>query len=162
MDLSKVRTLASRAQAADEQVKLPLGCLEPWRFILLQPGKRSSFGTVRGIRADWPVRLTASGEMAIKIWPPDQTNVRVGDDSLGGRLPHERPCAKDCYRQLSHSLSSNLPFQTRVVVVAVGFALSRSLRRINAQTRTWGNKILIGQEWTRVQPDSRANLAGGR
>jgi hypothetical protein len=64
-----VRTLASRALAADEQVKHQLGCLERWGFILLQPGKRAGFGSGRGIRADWPVRLAGSGEMAIKIWP---------------------------------------------------------------------------------------------
>jgi hypothetical protein len=64
-----VRTLASRALADDEQVKHQLGCLERWGFILLQGGKRAGFGSGRGIRADWPVRLTSSGEMAIKIWP---------------------------------------------------------------------------------------------
>ena len=64
-----VRTLASRALTADEQVKHQLGCLERWGFILLQPGERAGFGSGRGIRADWPVRLTASGEMAVKIWP---------------------------------------------------------------------------------------------
>jgi hypothetical protein len=64
-----VRMLASRALAAEEQIKNELGCLERWGFILLQPGKRPGFGSGRGIRADWPVRLTASGEMAIRIWP---------------------------------------------------------------------------------------------
>jgi hypothetical protein len=64
-----VRTLASRALAAEEQVKPLLGSLERWGLILLQPGKRAGFGSGRGIRADWPVRLAASGEIAIKIWP---------------------------------------------------------------------------------------------
>jgi hypothetical protein len=64
-----VRTLASRALAADDQVRHQLGCLERWGFILLRPGKRAGFGSGRGIRADWPVRLTDTGEMAIKIWP---------------------------------------------------------------------------------------------
>jgi len=64
-----VGTLASRALAAEEQVKAPLGCLERWGFILLQTGKRAGFGSGRGIRADWPVRLTAIGETAIRIWP---------------------------------------------------------------------------------------------
>jgi hypothetical protein len=48
-----VRTLASRALAADEQVNPPLGCLERWGFIMLQPGKRPGFGSGGGIRADW-------------------------------------------------------------------------------------------------------------
>jgi hypothetical protein len=64
-----VRTLASRALAPEEQVKHSLGCLERWGFILLQPGRRAGFGSARGIRADWPVRLTSSGQMAINIWP---------------------------------------------------------------------------------------------
>jgi hypothetical protein len=65
-----VRTLASRALAPDEQGGPPLlGCLERWGFVVLQSGKRAGFGSGRGIRADWPVRLTGSGEMAIKIWP---------------------------------------------------------------------------------------------
>jgi len=63
-----VGTLASRTLAG-EQVKHPLGCLERWRLILLQPGKRDGFGSGRAIRADWPVQLTASGQMAISIWP---------------------------------------------------------------------------------------------
>jgi hypothetical protein len=64
-----VRTLASRALAAEEQIKHQLGCLERWGFILLQSGKRAGFGSGRGIRADWPVRLSTSGEKAVKIWP---------------------------------------------------------------------------------------------
>lgn len=64
-----VRTLASRALAAEEQIKHQLGCLERWGFILLQSGKRAGFGSGRGIRADWPVRLSPSGERAVKIWP---------------------------------------------------------------------------------------------
>ena len=82
-----VRTLASRALASDEQVNLPLGCLQRWGFILLQPGRRPGFGSGRGIRADWPVRVTASGEMAIKIWPeliPEidaRWSKRFGDDA---------------------------------------------------------------------------------
>jgi len=65
-----VRTLASCALADDEQGTSPLlGCLERWGLIVLQPGKRAGFGSGRGIRADWPVQLTGTGEMAIKVWP---------------------------------------------------------------------------------------------
>jgi hypothetical protein len=64
-----VRTLGSRALADGEGYKAPLGCLERWGFILLQPGKREGFGSGRGIRADWLVQLTAGGESAIRIWP---------------------------------------------------------------------------------------------
>jgi len=82
-----VRTLTSRALAADDQLKAPLGCLERWGIILLQPGKRPGFGSGRGIRADWPVRLTATGETAVKIWPElipqidARWSKRFGDDA---------------------------------------------------------------------------------
>jgi len=82
-----VRTLASRALAAGEEGKAPLGCLERWGFIQLQPGKREGFGSGRGIRADWPVRLTPSGEAAISIWPElipqidARWSKRFGDDA---------------------------------------------------------------------------------
>jgi hypothetical protein len=82
-----VRTLASRALAAEEQRKVPLGCLERWGFILLQPGRRAGFGSGRGIRADWRVRLTARGETAIRIWPElipqidARWSKRFGDDA---------------------------------------------------------------------------------
>jgi hypothetical protein len=46
-----------------------LGCLERWGVVALAAGKRAGFGSGRGIRADWPVRLTASGEAAVRIWP---------------------------------------------------------------------------------------------
>jgi hypothetical protein len=64
-----VRTLASRALTAETGAAAWLGCLERWGVVALQPGKRAGFGSGRGIRADWPVRLTASGETAVKIWP---------------------------------------------------------------------------------------------
>jgi DNA-binding MarR family transcriptional regulator len=63
-----VRALASRSLTAESGVTAVLGCLERWGVVELQPGKRAGFGSGRGIRADWPVRLTASGETAVKIW----------------------------------------------------------------------------------------------
>lgn len=47
-----------------------LGCLERWGFIFLQPGRRAGWGSGRGIRGDWMVRLTAMGKAAVVIWPP--------------------------------------------------------------------------------------------
>ena len=64
-----VRTLAARALTAGAAATAGLGCLERWGVIALQPGKRAGFGSGRGIRADWPVRLTPSGETAVGIWP---------------------------------------------------------------------------------------------
>jgi hypothetical protein len=63
-----VRTLASCALTTEDGAKAGLGCLERWGVITLQPGKRAGFGSGRGIRADWPVRLTDSGETVVRIW----------------------------------------------------------------------------------------------
>jgi hypothetical protein len=63
-----VRTLASRALTPETGAIATLGCLERWGVVELQPGMRAGFGSGRGIRADWPVQLTASGEAAVKIW----------------------------------------------------------------------------------------------
>jgi len=63
-----VGTLAGRALTAEAGATAGLGCLERWRVVALQPGKRAGFGSGRGIRRDWPVRLTASGETAVRIW----------------------------------------------------------------------------------------------
>jgi hypothetical protein len=81
-----VRTLASRALADAAGVTAGLGCLERWGVVTLQPGRRAGFGSGRGIRADWPVRLTAAGEAAAGIWPlllPEiegRWSQRFGDD----------------------------------------------------------------------------------
>ena len=82
-----VRTLASRALTTEAGVTAGLGCLERWGVVALQPGKRAGFGSGRGIRADWPVRLTANGEVAVRIWPdliPEidaRWSKRFGDDA---------------------------------------------------------------------------------
>ena len=82
-----VRTLASRGLTAEAGATAGLGCLERWGVVVLQPGKRPGFGSGRGIRGDWPVRLTASGETAVGIWPsliPEidaRWSQRFGDDA---------------------------------------------------------------------------------
>jgi hypothetical protein len=101
-----VRTLAAHALAGEDQGKAPLCCLERWGFILLQPGKRAGFGSGRGIRADWPVQLTASGETAIRIWPElipqidARWSKRFGDDAT--RLRHS-------LEAIEHQIDLELP-----------------------------------------------------
>ena len=105
-----VRTLASRALTAEGRVTAELGCLERWGVVALQPGKRAGFGSGRGIRADWPVRLTASGETAVRIWPdliPEidaRWSKRFGDDTARLR------CALEAIeRQIDLELPQGLP-----------------------------------------------------
>jgi hypothetical protein len=68
--------------------------------------KRAGFGSSRGIHADWTVRLTISGQMAIKIWPEllpkidtrwskrfgdDLTLLRSGLEAIELRIDRELP-----------------------------------------------------------------------
>jgi len=101
-----VRELTVHALASDERIKHQLGCLERWGFVVLRPApkgersaargagdqpgekKRDGWGSGRGIRADWIVRLTAKGRKAKEIWPPlfeaieQRWQMRFGDDRL--------------------------------------------------------------------------------
>lgn len=82
-----VRELAARAMATQDEIRFRLGCLERWRFVVLEPSaagrpvptrfhrlsgreRRAGWGSGRGIAADWIVRLTPRGLMASGIWPP--------------------------------------------------------------------------------------------
>jgi hypothetical protein len=83
-----VRELAAQALTPANQMKFQLGCLERWAFVVLQPDpsddrpippgeqgqsgriRRVGWGSGRGIRADWLVRLTTKGLAASRIWPP--------------------------------------------------------------------------------------------
>ena len=86
-----VRVLAARALTSEAGVTAWLGCLERWGVVVLQPGKRAGFGSGRGIRADWPVRLTGNGETAVRIWPDLIPEIdgrwmeRFGDGAIGLR-----------------------------------------------------------------------------
>jgi hypothetical protein len=74
-----VRDLAAQALEAEK-----LGCLERWRFIVFEADapvptaihrlsgseRRAGWGSGRGIRANWTVRLTPRGLAASRIWPP--------------------------------------------------------------------------------------------
>lgn len=83
-----VRDLAARALAPQERIKLELGCLERWRFIILQPSPtddcsmvtrsdgragpnlRKGWGSGRGISANWLIRLTTEGLKTVEVWEP--------------------------------------------------------------------------------------------
>jgi hypothetical protein len=79
-----VSELIPQAAAAPERVRMQLGCLERWGYIFLQapPGKemriarhrtggeqRDGWGSGRGIRGEWKIRLTPEGQQATVIWP---------------------------------------------------------------------------------------------
>jgi DNA-binding MarR family transcriptional regulator len=103
-----VRDLAAQALAPDEDIKLELGCLERWGFVMLQPdvgderpisrrvhrlkGRllRDGWGSGRGIRSGWRVCLTEKGQKAAEIWRSlvpeieDRWSARFGHNQLDG------------------------------------------------------------------------------
>ena len=124
-----VRDLAVKALAPEKQVKFELGCLERWGFVVLetdstdqrpvptaahrQSGRelRAGWGSARGVRADWQVRLTSKGLTASEIWPPlfgvidRRWETRFGRDQIS-RL---RRALEDVVGQLDVELPFGLP-----------------------------------------------------
>jgi DNA-binding MarR family transcriptional regulator len=45
-----------------------VGGMERWGFVTVGPAGRDGFGSSRGLRGDWIVRLTPAGEQAQEIW----------------------------------------------------------------------------------------------
>jgi hypothetical protein len=124
-----VRDLTAQALATDKQMKFEVGCFERWGFIVLAPGpaddrplptrmhrqsgreRRVGWGSGRGIRADWMVRLTSKGLAASEIWPPlfgaieGRWEKRFGKDEIS-RL---RQTLQDVAGQLEFELPQGLP-----------------------------------------------------
>ena len=124
-----VRDLAAQALAPDKKMKFELGCLERWGFIVLSPDPadarpvpiaahrqsgrelRDGWGSGRGIRGDWLVRLTSKGLTASEIWPPlfgeieRRWETRFGKDEVS-RL---RQALQDVVGQLNVELPHGLP-----------------------------------------------------
>jgi hypothetical protein len=120
-----VRALAAQALVSQERMASMLGCLERWGIIVLRPDPadarplpsrphrllgrvlREGWGSGRGIRAGWMVRLATRGQKAAGIWPPLAGEIeqrwrrRFGDDPVNrlcqslqavvGRLELELP-----------------------------------------------------------------------
>jgi DNA-binding MarR family transcriptional regulator len=124
-----VRDLAGKALTTHEQIKGELGCLERWVFVFLRPDEtdarpipmrsrrlagrdlRDGWGSGRGIRAEWIVRLTTKGQKAAEIWPllfgeiERRWQLRFGDNAMG-RL---RKSLQDVGAQLELELPHALP-----------------------------------------------------
>lgn len=124
-----VRSLAAQALASEDRVKFELGCLERWRFVVLQPDSsddrpiptrahrlagrvlRDGWGSGRNIRSGWLVRPTDKGRRACKIWPPlfgeieRRWRARFGEDEIGCL----RQALDDIVGQLDLELPEGLP-----------------------------------------------------
>ena len=79
-DRIALRQLARTALTPESDIKHQLGCLERWGVVTLDepdggsaPKKRErhreGWGSGSGLRADWIVRLTETGEHARSVWP---------------------------------------------------------------------------------------------
>jgi DNA-binding MarR family transcriptional regulator len=92
-----------------------LGGMERWRYVFVAPGstksppkaKRDGYGSARGLRSEWVVRVTQAGGTAREIWRPlpgeieERWRERFGADaidevrgsleSIAGRLDLELP-----------------------------------------------------------------------
>ena len=73
-----IRDVASAACADRRRIDLMLGCLERWGVVTLGPAadhrgireRRVGWGSGRGLRAEWIVRLTGRGRDARDVWMP--------------------------------------------------------------------------------------------
>lgn len=106
-----VRELASRAPTPENAIKHQLGCLERWGFVTLERERRDGWGSGRGIRADWMVRLSAKGTAASRIWPrlfeeiEGRWEARFGEEEIG-RL---REALQDALKKLGAEPPAGLP-----------------------------------------------------
>jgi hypothetical protein len=101
-----VSDLSNRALAPQARLKFELGCLERWQFVELRPDPadarpvpvaaqrqagrllRDGWGSGRGIRGNWTVRLTTKGLHAARVWRglPGEVErrwrTRFGEDTI--------------------------------------------------------------------------------
>jgi len=139
-----VRDLASRALAVESQVKNQLGCLERWRFVVLVPdlggsssapsgSRRTGWGSGRGIRAGWMVRLTPKGLAASRIWPPlfgeieQRWQKRYGKDEIARLRQALQSIADQFDIDLPHALPPGWEATAEFPPRTEGAALSVSL-----------------------------------
>jgi DNA-binding MarR family transcriptional regulator len=136
-----VRDLVRRARASQERIKHHLGCLERWRFVVLEPSaasdrptasrakprpraRRDGWGSGRGIRGDWNVRLASAGQKAAEIWPPlfdvieARWETRFGKQEIDGLRDTLRAVVDKLDLELPHGLPGAWPaaeaYPTRV------------------------------------------------
>lgn len=123
-----VRELAVRALAAEDELKSGLGCLERWRFLNLRPAPgddrpipkrehrsghmlRDGWGSGRGIRSEWVLRLTEKGGKAVEIWPPLFSEIEQRWEARFGKHQVEslRQALESVLQQVDVDLPQALP-----------------------------------------------------
>ncbi|HYI74836.1 MAG TPA: hypothetical protein VEW90_06135, partial [Gaiellaceae bacterium] len=111
------------------RVLSPIGGVERWRYAYLTPTagagppaeKRDGYGSSRGIKSDWILRLTAAGERAVSIWQelvseiPARWRQRFGESDVAQ--------LESALRELAKSADCALPAFPPIVGSANGMAL---------------------------------------
>jgi hypothetical protein len=192
--------LARKALARDNQIKFELGCLERWGFVVLQPDPssvpsvpsgtqrqsgrelRAGWGSGRGIRRDWMVRLTSKSHTAGEIWPPlfgeieGRWEKRFGKneisrlrqslqhivDKLDVELPHGLPAAwlgTDDFPARIKRASESLPLPTLLSQLLLTFGLEFDRESPVPLVHCANTLRVLGEKPTRVAEVPR--LTGG-
>jgi hypothetical protein len=118
-----VRELTAHSLAPENQIKLPLGCLERWGFVELNRERRDGWGSGRGIRGDSVVRLSVKGQVASKTWTPLLEAIerrwerRFGKDEIS-RLRH-------ALQEIAGSPARELPAMLSKVLLAFRLEFDR-------------------------------------
>ena len=126
---ASVRDLAVKAMASENTIRLELGCLERWGFVVLQASPadlrpvpdrphrqagrilRDGWGSGRGIRSVWNVSLTEKGRKATAIWPSLLVEIeRRWETHFGlSEIGNLREALQDVVGQLDLELPQGLP-----------------------------------------------------
>jgi DNA-binding MarR family transcriptional regulator len=127
-----VGELPTVAGPSNARILSTLGGMERWRYVVVGPGpadqpptaKRDGWGSARGLRNDWIVRLTPAGETAQKIWRPlfDDIEERWAQRFGAGAIDELRTSLRAIVGQLALELPEYLP----IVGTANGMAAGLS------------------------------------
>lgn len=101
-----VRDLAACALAPANRIKLGLGCLERWGFVLLDE-LRDGWGSGRGIRGTSLVQQTSKGIDASRIWTPLYRTIEDRWEARFGTRKVER--LRDSLKQIVDQFEFDLP-----------------------------------------------------
>jgi hypothetical protein len=104
-------------------VQSRIGGVERWGYASVGPpsGRREGYGSARGLKDDWVVRLTAAGRNAAGIWPVLPAEVESRWRDRFGAAEIER--LAEALREVDAGIENELPEYLPIVSSANGMAL---------------------------------------